>query len=128
MLTKKISTTIGTLSGRDAIYIDELKQVFAPSIVTLKGKINGSLCSSNIYNLKWINYKFTFRGVKYFDCCHLDSCKIEVHLSSSFDIVNNSEQIKTLGLDSKYIHIIVSTYDYIYQIICLPDYSQEFNV
>jgi hypothetical protein len=111
-----IQTELGEIDGRDGIYLDDVKQTFSPNQLTFVGDINGNLCTNNSLGYRWYSYELTFHQVQAYDCRKLEICKWRV--ISSFDEVKDSELIKELRLEGKgYKHYILSTYDYVYQVI-----------
>ncbi len=79
----------GKLSGRDAIYLDEVEFTSCRELI-LKGEFNGSLCEKK-QTQKWIGFNLSFYSVLFFNVIELDFYQGE--LSSSFDQILNSNQI-----------------------------------
>ena len=115
-------TVVGIIAGRDAIYLDDVQYTPSALCLTLRGDLNGSLCSQNKGGAEWITYELTFLGVFAFRM-------IEIDLSgwrgqSSFDKVRNSTWLsellahdKTQSLSSRHNHFYVMTYDHVFDII-----------
>ena len=119
-IQKEIVTQVGIIDGRDSIYLDEVE--FTVNELIFKGKINGNSCTNNYFKKEWIKYTLKFYNTLYFDCVELDFNKIENQFASSFDLVTNSEIIKSFQNQSKKLteqhsHYGLFTYDYIFQII-----------
>lgn len=111
-----ILTPLGKIDGRNAIYLDELKQIFSPNRLLFIGDINGKLCSNNLEGHRWYSCEISFDLIQAYDCRELELSKWKIE--SSFDQVIDSELITGLRLDGKgYRHYILSTYDYVYSII-----------
>ena len=67
---------VGVISGRDAIYLDEFKQIFDSKYNCIfKGEFSSTL--TEITSGKdFIPYTFSFSNVIYYQCCELDHlCK-----------------------------------------------------
>ena len=112
-----ILTALGKLDGRNAIYLDDVRQSFSLNKLTFIGELNGKLCSNNVSGYRWYSYELTFDLIQAYDCRELELCKWNT--DSSFDEIIDSELIAELKLGEKgYRHYILSTYDYVYRIIC----------
>jgi len=111
-----IVTTLGVINGRNAIYLDDIKQSFSPNQLLFIGEINGKLCSNNTSGHRWYSYEVCFNLIQAYDCRELEICKLNTE--SSFDEIMHSELIAELKLAGKgYKHYILSTYDYVYSIV-----------
>ncbi|WP_086932717.1 hypothetical protein [Agarilytica rhodophyticola] len=112
-----ISTPLGIINGRDAIYLDKVEELFSPHCLSFSGEFNSALCSDTNDEENFISYQIIFEEILIFDCQHLDYCKYEVELLSNFDKVNSSSWMKSFNVPAEYIHYRFATYDYLYQII-----------
>ena len=111
-----VLTILGVLNGRNAIYLDDVKQSFSPNQLLFIGEINGKLCSNNASEYRWYSYEVCFNLIQAYDCRELEVCKWKTE--SSFDEIIDSELIAELKLAPKdYKHYILSTYDYVYSIV-----------
>ena len=120
---------IGIIYGRDAIYLDEFRQIFGTEYCCIfKGEFSSSLTDINS-DKHFIPYIFSFSDVIYYQCCELDLYINEKKLDSSFDLVCNSsliQELKNGSISSKisedHKHYVLQTYDYIFDIIA-KDYK-----
>lgn len=120
---------VGVISGRDAIYLDEFKQIFDSKYNCIfKGEFN-SILTEITSGKDFIPYTFSFSDVIYFQCCELDLYINEKKLDSSFDLVCNSsliQELKNGSISSKisedHKHYVLQTYDYVFDIIA-KDYK-----
>lgn len=120
---------VGVISGRDAIYLDEFKQIFDSKYNCIfKGEFN-SILTEITSGKDFIPYIFSFSGVIYYQCCELDLYINEKKLDSSFDLVCNSsliQELKNGSISSKinedHKHYVLQTYDYVFDIIA-KDYK-----
>jgi len=113
--TEPIITEIGKIWGRDAIYLDEMKMINEMTF-QLSGEI------TNPIEKKYI---ITFKEVHLFKMIELDFDETEY--KSSFDIVENSTQLKNMikiddaehigKIDSSFKHYVFRTYDTVFEII-----------
>lgn len=80
--------------GRDAIYLDEFRQIFSTEYCCIfKGEFSSSLTDINS-DKHFIPYIFSFSDVIYNQCCELDLYINQKKLDSSFDLVCNSSLIQ----------------------------------
>ncbi|MFY0582716.1 hypothetical protein ACN28S_58070 [Cystobacter fuscus] len=107
-----VKTNIGTLHGRDAIYLDRCTQ--AAQQLEFEGEINGALCSDPSRDKFWLAYRIRFLSVQAFEARDLELCRWPT--TSSFDEVSDSEWLRSLGVSAQHNHYIISTYDLVYQI------------
>lgn len=118
-----IITELGKIWGRDAIYLDEMRQVGAQLVFT--GEINGGLCGHNYLGDDFYKYKLTFSLVQAYSYRELDICDWEY--TSSFSEIEDSDWVRELGLDRNdkwekqygkgYCHFLLFTYDDVYSIL-----------
>ncbi len=117
MKTQPIDTSLGRLHGRNAIYLDEFRHIFTPSVdVFFKGALSTSCCKGYKGTADFVAYELLFEGVQFYSCCELELYKKEPFLSSSFDLVLSSHLLQDLNLGNDYQHYIVATYDFVYEI------------
>ncbi|WNG31289.1 hypothetical protein F0U62_01205 [Cystobacter fuscus] len=107
-----VETNIGTLHGRDAIYLDRCTQTAQQ--LEFEGEINGALCSDPSRKNSWLAYRIRFLSVQAFEARELEICRWPT--TSSFDEVRDSEWLRSLDLSARHKHYIISTYDFAYQI------------
>ncbi len=111
-----IITEIGIISGRDAIYLNDLTMLNEMTF-RLSGKIIRAVERK---------YTITFKKVHLFKIVELDFDEIECQ--SSFDKVVNSVQLdkmievdkqESIGkIDNSFRHYVFRTYDSVFEIIC----------
>jgi hypothetical protein len=125
-----ITTKLGTISGRDAFYLDKVNLI-SERKVELIGDINGNLCSDSPTS-EFIPYKIQFDEIQYFMMVELDFWNYENE--SSFDEIKNSERIiDFLKKDSarkitpKHKHFVFATYDTVFEIIA-ADFNLEIDI
>jgi len=109
-----IETTLGTLHGRDAIYLDQLSQ--EADRLVLAGEINSNLCSGASAPDQWIQYRLEFARLVALKVWELELYPAETLVESSFDLVEDSKWAEALGV-SDLSHFVVSTYDYVYEVL-----------
>jgi hypothetical protein len=107
-----VSTKVGELHGRDAVYLEQLSQ--RRRSLSFEGEINGSLCTAEGLKNKWLGYRLSFFGVRAYECQDLDLCTWQ--LVSSFDEVRESEWLRELHLEGQCHHYFLATYDFVYRI------------
>jgi len=110
---ESIETEFGKILGRDSIYIDRFTHTLYPSKITCKGEINLSNLEYYEGNYKFISYVLTFKNVSYFKAWDIDCNLLAFHTKSSFDEFIGSP----IAQREKQKHYILSTYDFIYEII-----------
>jgi hypothetical protein len=118
-----IITSVGKIWGRDAIYLGRVN-VLNESTFELIGKFNGTLCN-NLKDETFQKYQITFKRVHLFKMIELDYDEVEYE--SSFDQIENSEQIAKMikedeerhigKIDSSYKHFVFRTYDTVFEVI-----------
>ena len=120
---------VGVISGRDAIYLYDFKQIFDSEYNCIfKGEFN-SILTEITSGKDFIPYTFSFSDVIYYQCCELDLYINEKKLDSSFDLVCNSsliQELKNGSISSKisedHKHYVLQAYDYFFDIIA-KDYK-----
>lgn len=120
---KPIETKAGIISGRDAIFLDEIRVSLYPNTIELSGELNSTLCSKLKDENAFIKYQLIFEGVLAFSKIELDFKEREG--ASSFDEVENSEWLNSMREndhsrkvqpDHKHYHL--RTYDDVFDIVC----------
>lgn len=119
-----VITEVGKIWGRDAIFLDKVN-VINESTFELIGEFNAALCS-NLKGCDDRKYSLTFKGAHLFKMTELDFSEIEY--TSSFDLVENSDQVSKMvhadktehigKIDPSYKHYIFTTYDTVFEVIC----------
>ena len=66
-----IETEVGIISGKDAIYLDEIKYDYSKQSVNFIGELNSGLCSKTNDKDEFLKYSLTFFVVLYFFCVFL---------------------------------------------------------
>ena len=117
-----IETPAGIISGRDAIFLDEVKLSLNPATIELIGELNRHLCSKFRDGDTWIKYSLKFLNVLAYSMTELD---FRDHLGvSNFDRVNNSEWLRDFRqrdhsskVKQNHQHFILFTYDDVFDIV-----------
>lgn len=111
---RPIETPIGTLFGRDAVYLDKFEYDLH-SVLRLSGEFNGKLGSKPVDG--FIDYLLIFSGVLAFKVIELDSWDFDS--ASSFDEVVDSGWCKALGgkITSAHKHYLFQTYDDVIEVV-----------
>ncbi|MCP5098122.1 MAG: hypothetical protein GY943_21450 [Chloroflexi bacterium] len=112
-----IQTRLGTIYGRDAIFLDELDVEIRSGFIKLSGSLNGKLCSKA--SAHWYNYELVFSNILAFKVIELDSWNFSYSVSS-FDEIINSMWIQELGgkVKPSHKHYLVQTYDDVIEVVC----------
>jgi len=118
-----VTTSVGKIWGRDAIYLDETR-IVNESTIELIGDFNGSLCE-HLADGSFHKYQITFQSVMWFQMIELDYDDMEYR--SSFDEVKNSRQLEAMlardraagigKIDINYHHFVFRTYDIVFQFV-----------
>jgi hypothetical protein len=111
-----IQTPIGTLFGRDAIFLDTCALNCDYMSLTLHGTINARLASRPVD--REIAYTLTFVGILALKMVELDSWS---HFgASSFDEVIHSNWIRELNgkVTQEEKHFQLVTYDHVFEVVC----------
>ena len=123
-----IETEIGFLSGRDAIYLDEV--IYNGFDLALAGTINGALVTG--VDERWLHYRIVFSEALAFRSVELDSWyhlySPKVGKKTSFAEILNSRWKAELGgkITPDYKHFYFSTYDDVFDIVCM-DFALEIS-
>jgi len=120
-----IETSVGIISGRDAIYLDKLEILPIRFGMVFTGELNGDLCSQNDTGKEWIPYRILFDCEIYHSSCEIDLYfSKERDLVSSFDIIAESDLLndiydmeKSCGHSNTYSHYVLATYNCVFEII-----------
>ena len=125
-----IETPVGTINGRNGIYLDSIAYALSPDAITLTGELNSTACSDPPESGRWIPYTVKFNSVVYLQISELDLDARELAHQSSFDTVEDSllvASLRTNDHDNKispeHKHFSFCTYDRIFEII-----SAGFNL
>lgn len=126
-----IVTAYGTLSGRDAIYLDKYSS--DGWNLRLKGEINAALASSPPPAMEYLGYEIRFIGVLAVTIMELDTYEA-AHArtgwpQTSFDEVEHSSWRASLRgkVKPESRHFVFQTYDLVFDVIC-ERYELEFPV
>ena len=119
-----VETNAGIISGRDAIFLDELHFSYRTKTVEFTGELNSALCSNVDQDSKFVPYQLQFRDVLAFRMIDLDFESDESTCQSSFDVLENSSYVQAL-LDADHSgkvkvdhrHFVLATYDDVFEII-----------
>lgn len=101
-----VQTNIGTISGRNAIYLDEYTHSIKDRCLILHGEITGSLASNA--KDEWIPYTLKFIDVVDFLIEDLDVFGFKAGVSSFDEILSKGKRTGFL----------VRTYDHVFQVEC----------
>ena len=121
-IRRPIHTAVGTIFGRDAIFLDWITQ--DGPVYSFSGELNGNLCSAGESADKYIPFQIAFHDVRALHCWELDVYPRQADLVvASFHVVENSawvrslceicerdEALRTLS------HYVFGTYDHIYEL------------
>jgi len=113
-IRQEIETTVGFIKGRNAIHLDKVVQ--EENILIFHGEFSAPLCSNYSGKGRWLGYEFKFSEVRIYKCWELDLYPDEKKIISSFDVVKPCMWNSDLD-ESKLNYYVLSTYDYIYEII-----------
>lgn len=120
--------TLGTLSGRDAIFLDSFSQDEFGNL-TFCGEINSTL-SENSQGKKFVPYTLKFSGVIAYYVCELDTYfdMYDTAEESSFVLVEGSKWLSKFPMTKgKAKHYRLYTYDFVYNIIAVS-HELEVNI
>jgi hypothetical protein len=112
-----IETVLGQLNGRDCIYLNSISSENDGCTLWLDLTINGNLCSRRQKD-KFPPCSIRFSGIAALKMTGEDLSKVD--FESSFDEVVNSNWAQLLGYRESVAirHLILRTYDYIFEILC----------
>jgi len=122
-----ISTEIGTLCGRDAIYLDGVAVSDNCNTLELSGEFNCALASKPPpVPARWQAYQLRFRGVLAYQVVELDTWESAAGGSwpeSSFDEVSESEWLARIRgpmsrVAPQHRHFVFRTYDRVFEVVC----------
>jgi hypothetical protein len=123
METIAIKTQLGILNYRDTIIVKLLETSVLPLNLTIIGTIDGNQCSIKTDDRN-IPFNLNFNSIIMFNCFKLDYSLVDVYTKSSFDEVINSALSEKMKLLNSHKHFIVSTYDYVFEVIA-TDYELQ---
>ncbi len=110
-----ITTPVGIINGRDAIYLDEIHlDLVKTSSLILQGELS-PFAASERESDEWIAYKLVFFGIRGLKVTELDSWDFKC--ASSFDEVRESDFLKTFKASADHKHYKVQTYDYVFDVV-----------
>jgi hypothetical protein len=117
-----IITEIGTLRGRDAVYLDSVAISDHQNTLTLCGEFNCSLASKPP-RAKWQAYRVRFSGLLALQMIELDtweSLQEGRWTETSFDEVVDSSWLARMHgkASNKHRHFVFQTYDHVFEMIC----------
>lgn len=116
-----ISTDVGIIRGRDAIYVRQF-QINEDHNFTVRGELNGALCSS-APSADFFGFRCVFHGVVGFRMDALDHSDASAY-RSSFDEGTESEWLNTIRSRDPsqdfpgYREFRLVTYDDVFTLIC----------
>lgn len=127
MVTQSQDTEIGIISGRDAIFLDAVKYEESLRTLTITGDVSGALSSKSNTD-EFIGYKITFFDVVAYSSVELESWAGPDFQSSFFEIKDSKWLVDLSSeLFDKLIHLVLQTYDDVFEIACVR-YEIEFNL
>ena len=118
-----ISTPIGILRGRNAIYLDAATLSNNCSTLELSGEFNCHLASKPLTNTRWQRYRIAFHNVIALQMIELDTWESLPQGSegeSCFDECIDSAWLAQMGgkATAEHRHFVVWTYDDVFGVIC----------
>ena len=114
-----IETDVGTLAGRDCIYLDKTQRSVSGDSLVLEGGIMGALCRPRRDDVE-IPYCLVFHGVAKVEQLDIDSWWPEAPndtTSSFFEIVESS-WARDIGASPGARHFVIQTYDEVFKVVC----------
>lgn len=118
MNTQEIQTSLGIIDGRDAIILKNIETQIHPNCLICFLEIDSNSCSDCFLEKEFINSKIIFNKVLFYSFYSLDYCPFEKFIKSSFDKVLDSDFLQKYNVDDKFIHVILSCYDHIMEVVC----------
>ena len=121
-IRRPIHTAVGTIFGRDAIFLDWMTQ--DGPVYSFSGELNGNLCSAGESADKYIPFQIAFHDVRALHCWELDVYPRQAELVvASFHVVENSAWVRSLCETCErdetlrtLSHYVFGTYDHIYEL------------
>ncbi|EEH2569842.1 hypothetical protein GYD59_004703 [Salmonella enterica] len=110
MNVKAIETKYGLIYGRNALILSGTELRLYPFNFVVKASLSLSACKPIIANAQDVNIEISFSNIEQLSIYKVDNYPFEKYTQSSFDLV---EDIKKDGVQ----HIILSTYDHVFDII-----------
>ena len=113
-----IETSVGFINGRDAIFLDALLHEGDLSALECTGELSATLCGSYTGSAKWIGFTLKFLRVPFFRGWEIEAYPFKLEKQRSFDLVKDPTLLRELDTQ-KHKHYVLSTYDYIYEIVAM---------
>ena len=110
MNVKPIETKYGLIIGRDALIISETELSLYPLNFVIKTSLSLSCCEPSLIGAFDVNVNFLFSNIKKLTIYSFDDYPYEKKSKSCFDLIDDTKE-------DKIQHIILSTYDHIFDII-----------
>ena len=110
MKVKAIETKYGLIYGRDALILSGTELGLYPFNFVIKASLSLSSCKPGVADVPEVNVEFLFSDVERLTIYKVDDYPYEKHSLSSFDLIESD------GGD-KHQHIVLSTYDHVFDII-----------
>jgi len=120
MSHQSVNTEIGVISGRDAIYLDDVVQDYKHRTIVFSGEINSALASGYSGKEKWLKYSIKFTGVDCLSMTELDCYEYELEMLSSFDVLSKP-RLKSRDRACK--QFVFATYDHVFEVM-----AQDFDL
>jgi hypothetical protein len=121
---KPVTTCIGELHGRDAIYLEAV--LYDGHNLSIRGECNGELASNA--QEAWVPYLLTFKNVMAFRAIELDSwlenhCDEAPDTSSFWEVIDSIWREQLRGkVGATFRHFGLQTYDDVFDVVC-ADYE-----
>ena len=122
MKNHAISTPVGLLEGRDAIFLDGIQHDYKGRTVAYTGEINACLASKYEGAAEWLRYLIKFTGVDVISMTELDCYEYELNLASSFDRVAEPRLKSRIASCEQFV---VATYDHVFELMAT---GYEFEI
>lgn len=110
MNVKAIETKYGQIYGRDALVLSGTKLNFYPFTFIIKASLSLSACKPIITGVQDVNIEVLFSNIERLSIYKVDDYPFEKYIQSSFDLVVDTQR-------DEIQHIILSTYDHVFDII-----------
>lgn len=114
---------LSTIHSRTAIFIDNVICQHRKASVLLKGTIMPEAMGYDAQPI--FTFEMTFVGVLAFEAMSLDNSKLDSQMLSNFNMIADSQLIQD-PQSQKTVHYVLSTYDYVYQIVA-KEYTLKIN-
>lgn len=123
MLLQQTNSILSSIRSRTAIFIDNVIYHNKKASVVLKGTLIPESIGFDDKNI--LLFEITFKGVFLFESITLDNSELDSKMLSNFDIIKDSKRVKYTN-NHEVTHYLLSTYDYVYQIIA-EEYILKIN-